>query len=156
MVAAKPPRTVLAVIAGILLLLGGLLGILVGVALMVGGGVFVATFRDYLGTVPELGDGATVGGIVGGMILFFGVIILAYSLAYVIGGIGVLRSRDWGRVIGVVISLISGLIWLSGVTGSSSLETGAAESQLAALVGLGIHVYILVTLLFFWRTRAAT
>ena len=155
-VAVKGKRTVLAAIAGILLLLGGIGGIILGLLVAVVGGTFVSSlgqFTDF-GDIPEL-NGADPSAVLGGVVAFFGMIIVAYSVAYLLAGIGVLRNSTWARVLGIVVGIISGLIWLPGVTTSNQIPdaSAAANSLLFSAVLLAIHVYIVVALLFFWRSK---
>ena len=141
----KGERTVLALIAGILLLIGGIGGILIGLLIAVVGGTFISNLGDF-GNIPDL-KGANAGAVVGGVVAFVGAIIVAWSVAYLLAGIGVIRNSNWARVLGIVVGIISGLVWLSGATSTSG--------GLFALIGLGIHAYIVVALLFFWRTKPA-
>jgi len=147
-------RTVLAAVAGILLLLGGIGGIVLGLLIAVVGGSVVSNLGGQLGSIPEL-NGADPGAVFAGMIAFVGLIIVAYSVAYLLAGIGVLRNSNWARVLGIVVGIISGLIWLSGATSSNQISdpASAASSTLFSIVALAIHAYIVVALLFFWRTR---
>jgi hypothetical protein len=142
-------------VAGILLLLGGILGALLGLLIAVVGGTFVSSLNlDQFGSFPEL-SGADAGKVVGGVVTVVGIIILAYSIAYVLAGIGVLRNSNWARVLGIVVGVISGLIWLSGVANAGQVADagGAAANGLFSIVLLVIHAYIVVALLFFWRTK---
>lgn len=158
-VAVKGKRTVLAAIAGILLLLGGLGGILLGLLIAVVGGTFVSglgQFTDF-GDIPEL-NGADPAAVLGGVVTFVGIIIAAYSVAYLLAGIGVLRNSSWARVLGIVVGILSGLIWLSGVTNANQIRdtASAGGSIVFAIIMLAIHVYIVAALLFFWRTKPST
>ena len=150
-------RTTLAMAAGILLLLGGIGGILLGLLIAVVGGTVISNLNfDQFGPFPEL-KGADPGAVAGGVVVIFGVIILTYSVAYLLAGIGVLRTSNWGRVLGIVVGIISGLIWLSGVTNAGQVRdpSGAAGLSVFSIVMLALHVYVVVVLLFFWRTRAS-
>jgi hypothetical protein len=155
-VEVKGKRTVLAAIAGILLLVGGIGGIVLGLLFAVVGGTVVSNLGQFgdFNNIPEL-NGADPGAVFGGVVVFLGLIVVAYSIAYLLAGIGVLRNSNWARVLGIIVSIISGLIWLSGVSAvDQDLGTrAAAGSMLFSLVALGIHVYIVVALLFFWRTK---
>jgi len=160
--AVKGQRTMLAGIAGVLLLLGGILGILLGVLVAVVGGAFISNLGAFtqfpgLTDAPELG-GANAGAIIGGAVAFFGLLVVAYSVAYLLAGIGVLRNSDWARVLGIVVSALSALIWASGLRGAGEIRDagGAAGGGLFVVVALAIHVYIVVALLFFWRTKRST
>lgn len=139
-------RTTLAAAAGVILLILGILGGLLGLFVAVVGGSFVASLGDVI-TIPELGD-TSAGGLLGGMIAFFGIIVVVYSLVYVFAGIGIVRSRNWGRVMGLIVGILSGLIWLSGLGG----ERGNLPFT---IVMLGIHVYVVVVLIMFWRAKTA-
>lgn len=145
-------RTALSLAAGILLILGGILGALAGLAVAVIGRAFIQSIENF-GPMPQL-EGIDMETFLGGFVVFFGIIIALYSLVYLIAGIGVLRSRDWGRVLGIVVGILSGLVWLSGL--SSGGRPGAGDSLVGTLIALGIHVYIVVALLFFWRTKPST
>lgn len=144
--AAKGGRTGLAAAAGVMLLVLGILGGLLGLFVAVVGGSFVSSLGDFV-EVPGVDDPSSF---LGGMIAFLGIIVVVYSLVYVFAGIGILRSRGWGRVMGLIVGIISGLIWLSslGQTEQSNLPF--------TIVMLGIHVYAVVVLIMFWRTKAAT
>jgi hypothetical protein len=150
--AAAGQRTALSFGAGILLILGGILGILAGLAVAVVGRAFIKSIENF-GPLPEL-EGMDVETFLSGFVVFFGIIIALYSLVYLIAGIGVLRSRDWGRILGIVVGILSGLVWLSGL--SAGGRPGAGDSLVGTLIALGIHVYIVVALLFFWRPKPST
>ena len=150
--AAAGKRTTISLVAGILLIIGGILGGLAGLAVAAFGNALVRSLED-MGTMPEM-EGVNMTEFMSGFVVFFGIIILAYSLAYLIAGIGVVRSRDWGRVLGLIVGILSGLIWLSGL--GSTNQPGAGDSIVGTLIALGIHVYIVVALLFFWRTKPST
>jgi hypothetical protein len=149
---AKGQRSMLSLIAGILLLVGGTLGGLAGLAIAVVGRSIIEAFGD-LGTIPGL-EGYDATAIASGIMTFVGVLILIYSLLYLVGGIGVIRSRDWGRVLGLAVGILSGLIWLGSF---ATPDQGSVRGSLTgSLIVFGIHAYIVVALLFFWRTKPAT
>ena len=151
-VATTGSRTVLAAIAGILLLLGGILGGLAGLAIAIVGGSFASSLGDLI-VMPGL-EGGDSGALLGGMVAFVGILIFIYSLVYFFAGIGVLRNRGWGRVMGLVVGILSGLIWLGTVTTPD--RPGVEESIVGSLIALGIHIYIVVVLILFWRSKPAT
>jgi len=156
--ASKGERTGYAMAAGILLVLGGVGGIILGLLIAIVGGSVVSTFDfSRFGNISDL-NGANPGAIAGGVVAFFGALIVAYSIAYLLAGIGVLRNASWGRVLGIVVGIISGLVWLSGLAsrndlGSSGVSNGGGPFT---IVALAIHLYIVVVLLFFWRSKPAT
>lgn len=138
-------RTTLAAIAGVMLLILGLLGGLMGLFVAVVGGSIVSSLGDLV-AIEGIND---PGSIVGGMVAFFGIIVVVYSLVYVIGGIGILRSRGWGRVMGLTVGILSGLIWLGGLGQSDTANLPFT------VVMLAIHVYVVVVLIMFWRNKPA-
>ena len=130
--AAKGGRTVLAAVAGVMLIILGI--------------VRQLDLSQYGGDFGGINDPAAV---VSGAIAFVGILIVVYSLVYLIGGIGIVRTRAWGRVIGLVVGTLSALFWLLGLMGGQSSGIGFA------LVMLAIHVYVVVVLILFWRMKAA-
>jgi hypothetical protein len=145
----KGQRTALAMVAGILLLLLAIGGGLLGLLIIVVGGTIISSLGTNIGDIPGYnGDPAAL---VTGVFAFIGVLIIAYSVAYLLAGIGVLRNSNWARVLGIVVGIISGLIWLGGITGGGS--NGNAGGGAFAIILFGIHAYIVVALLFFWRYK---
>jgi hypothetical protein len=143
-------RTTLSLAAGILLVVLGALGVLFSLVVLTIGRSFVDSF-DFtnLPGVEGVGD---PGQVVGGVITFLGIFVLACSTFYIVGGVGIMRSKSWGRVIGIVIGILAGLLWLGSVAGGGG--QGRADGVGFALVLLALHAYIAVVLLFFWRTKA--
>ncbi|MEO5703458.1 MAG: hypothetical protein ABIZ52_02870 [Candidatus Limnocylindrales bacterium] len=152
---AKGGRTTLAAIAGVLLILLGILGGLLGLMITVFGSTIVGQLDlDQFGgdfTGSGLNDPAAV---VSGFLAFVGIVVVVYSLVYLLGGIGIVRSRGWGRVMGLIVGILSGLFWLLSLTGGGS-SSGASSGIGFVLVMLGIHVYVVVVLLMFWRNKTA-
>lgn len=149
-VAAKGGRTTLAAIAGVLLIVLGVLGGLLGLMVAVFGSSIVRQLDlDQFGgdfTGSGLNDPAAV---ISGAIAFVGIVVVVYSLVYLIGGIGIVRSRGWGRVMGLIVGILSGIFWLLSLTGGSNSGIGFT------LVMLGIHAYVVVVLFMFWRNKTA-
>jgi hypothetical protein len=153
-VAVKGERTGLALGAGILLILGGIGGILIGLAVALIGGSVASNFDfSRFNNTPDL-KGVDPGSIAGGVVAFFGAVVVAYSVAYLLAGIAVVRNASWGRVLGIILGIISGLVWLSGL--SNSGNASGAGGGLFSIIAVAIHVYIVVALLFFWRSKPTT
>ena len=152
-VAAKGARTTLAAIAGVALIILGVLGALLGLLIAVFGSSIVRQLdlRQYGGDFGGLNDPAAV---VSGAIAFVGIVVVVYSLVYLIGGIGIVRSHGWGRVVGLIVGILSGLFWLLSLTGGGS-TSGAGSGIVFVLAMLGIHVYVVVVLIMFWRKKTA-
>jgi hypothetical protein len=158
-VAMKGQRTPLALVAGILLLLLAIVGGLFGLLIIVVGATVINSLGSDVTNIPGYnGDPAAL---FTGVFAFVGIIIIAYSLAYLSAGIGVIRNSTWARVLGIVIGIISGLLWLGGITGAGNAgTTGSAAAATAgggliSLVLFAVHAYIVVVLLFFWRRKPA-
>ena len=150
MTPTKGGRTALAAAGGIILLVLGVLGLLVGV-LFFAGTAFVNQLTDQLGTVPGLPQGTDLKSALASAIVVIGGIVVAYSLMYIFAGIGVLRSKGWGRVLGILVGILSGLFWLAALGGGGS---GDPSGGVPVMVLLGLHVYLFVVLIFFWRSKA--
>jgi hypothetical protein len=146
--AAVGQRTTLSLAAGILLVILGTLGVLFSLAVLTIGREVMKQF-DF-SSIPGMEAGADPNAIVTGVITFLGIFVLACSTFYIVGGVGVMRSKNWGRVIGIIIGILAGLLWLG------SLANGSRGDVSFALVLLVVHAYIAVVLLFFWRTKAST
>ncbi|HUW17575.1 MAG TPA: hypothetical protein VMW94_10900 [Actinomycetes bacterium] len=143
----KGKRTALAMVAGILLLIGGVGGGLLGLLVTIGGTFLSSLDLREFNDIPGL-NGANAGTLVGATFAIVGIIVIAYSVAYLLAGIGVLRNSNWARVLGIVVGIISGLIWLPAVANAGG------GGGIFAIVVLAVHVYIVVVLLFFWRSKA--
>jgi len=143
-------RTTLSLAAGILLVILGVLGGLFSLVMLTIGRGFVDQF-DF-GSLPGLEQINDPNAFVGGVITFVGIFLLACSTFYIVGGVGVMRSKNWGRVIGIVIGILAGLLWLAGVTGGG--RAGGGDTSFS-LVLLAIHAYVAIVLLFFWKNKVA-
>jgi hypothetical protein len=152
-VAAAGGRTTLAAVAGVAMIILGVLGGLFGLAIAVFGSSVVKQLD--LSQYGDFGNVNDPAAIVSGAIAFVGILVLLYSLVYLIGGIGIVRSRNWGRVMGLIVGILSGLFWLLSVTGGSSASGSGRDGIGFVLVLLAIHIYIVVVLIMFWRRKPA-
>ena len=152
-VAATGKRTTLSLAAGILLILGGILGGLAGLAVAVFGERDRSSRSEDFGGMPEV-EGMDMEEFMSGFVVFFGIIVIAYSLAYLFAGIGVVRSRDWGPRARAHRRHPERSHLAVRHRGA---RTSRRRRQLVGtLIGFGIHAYIVVALLFFWRTKPST
>src|SRR5262245_16181092 len=122
MAAATGERTGLALAAGMLLTLLGALGALAAIAALTIGREFVHQF-DF-STLPGLEQVNDPRGFVESALTFGAIVILSFSAFYIVGGVGIMRSRNWGRVIGIVIGVLAALFWLAGVAGGGQARGG--------------------------------
>jgi hypothetical protein len=143
-------RTTLSLAAGILLVVLGAFGALIGLLILTIGRGVIQAF-DFTG-MPGTENIQDPNALVSGVIAFFGIFLLVCSTFYIVGGVGVLRSRSWGRVTGIVIGILAGLVWLASLTGGTA--AGGRNDIAFPLILLALHAYIAVALLFFWRNKA--
>jgi hypothetical protein len=150
--------TILARLAGLFLVLLGLFWGLIGVVLIIGGSAF-RSFLDNFG--PLNSDTNTVdaaGNIVSGVFVGIGIVMLVLAIVEVLGGFGAILGKTWGRIIGILYSLVFGAFLLIGLTGStraSDLSDGDARGGVIfLLVMFLLYLYALVVLLLRWRGRA--
>jgi hypothetical protein len=138
-------RTTLSLVAGVVLIVLGILGVIAAVAVLTIGRELVNQF-DFSGIPGYTGNDPN--GFVGSVLAFLGIVVLVFSTFYIVGGVGITRSKDWGRITGIVIGILASLFWLLGVVGGRRADI-SFELELLAL-----HVYVAIALLFFWRTHA--
>lgn len=146
--AQQGPVTLLSKFAGIIILLFGLGWTAIG-ALITFGGAVVSTASDN-SAFSQLGD--AFGGVIAGL----GIVILVIAIIELLGGIGILLSKSWGRIIGIAYSLIFGagslLIALGG--GRASDTTNAGPGVLIfGVVCFVLYAYSLIVLMARWRGR---
>ncbi len=159
-VAAQGPVTILARLAGVVLVLLGLFWGLAGVVLIIGGSAFRSLF-DQLGG-PLSTDSNSVdaaGNLVGGIFVGIGIVILVLAIVEVLGGIGAILGKTWGRIIGILYSLVFGLFLLLGLSGASRASdvtdtSGAGGGIIFLLVMFLLYLYAFVVLIIRWRGRA--
>lgn len=174
--APPPPEPVSRSLPGSLLAAGVLLLIGAGLAGLTGGLMFLtgAMFDQVPATVnngqlTEEQFRASID-LARGLVLGLGIVALLVALAHLLAGIGVLRRRGWGRVLGLVVSILGILFLALGFLGSlaamampisdiSIQASGMTAEQyrsmigitfvvIAALmlIGLGIYVFITIVL----------
>ena len=149
-VAVAGRRTTLSLVAGIILVLLGVLGTIASLAVLTIGRAFINQF-DF-GSMPGLQGLRDPNSFVESALMFGGIFVLVCSTFYIVGGVGILRSAGWGRVIGIVIGILAGLVWLGSLTGGNAAGRGDLSFAIVLLVA---HAYVAVALLFFWKTKTA-
>jgi hypothetical protein len=133
----------------------GILGALLGLA-VVGLGQLARQYADEINT-PGMPPGFEEA--IGPIFNIFAVIILAFSLLYILSGIGILRTREWGRFLGIVLGIIGGLIWLLGLTGSVGAGSGT-RADTTGSIGFSlllfiVHAFVVVALAVRWKRAIA-
>jgi hypothetical protein len=139
------PRTsILVVLAGIFLLVVGLLTFGMGGILLLGSALFSAAEGA---TELETVVGGDLAGAFAGMFAVIGIVTLLWGLFEMIGAFGMFAHRGWGRAIGFVVGALGLLLW--GFSFFSALGSGAESGSLAfsgiLLAGYGLTVIALIT-----------
>jgi len=146
---AAGSRTTLSLAAGVLLFILGVLGALLALLIVTIGREVVGQL-DFPTYFPGIDTrGADVNAIASGAVTFVGILLLVFSTFYIVGGVGIMRSANWGRVIGIIVGILAGLFWLSAITNGGRGGGGVAFP----FVLLAIHAYVAIALLFFWRNK---
>lgn len=151
-VAAVGRRSTLSLAAGVLLVILGVFGGLLALLILTIGREVVGQF-DFRNMPGVDTGGADVGAIAGGAVAFVGIFLLACSTFYIVGGVGIMRTATWGRVLGIVIGILAGLFWLASVLGGGQVRGGSSGVGFAVVL-LAIHAYVAIVLMFFWRSKA--
>jgi hypothetical protein len=136
---AQPSGAVTAV--GVVNLVLGGLDILAGILVMVGGAAFLglgAGAANQEGLTEEQKKAIAGAGAMGaGLIAAIGVCIMIFGIPLILAGIGVLKRRNWGRILTIVLGFIAGLF------GVLSLLN---HSFVGAVIYIAYCVFVLVVL----------
>jgi hypothetical protein len=135
--------SILAVIAGIVLLLYGLLATLAGIGLIAVSN-FAGSFTDSLGS--SLADAVTKS------IVIVGAVVLIIGILHLLSALGVWLHKSWGRILGILFAILGTLFGLAAVAGAAQKNTGVSttttgNSMVVALVFLISYAFVLVVLI---------
>jgi hypothetical protein len=165
----QPPRRPLPgslLAAGVLLLIGAGLAGLTGVLMFLTGAMFDQLPANIdTGNLTEEEFRASMD-LARGFILGLGVGALLVALAHLLAGIGVLRRRGWGRILGLVVAILGILFLGLGLLGSlvaisqpfneASIQArgmtaeqarsmlGITLAIMAGLMAIGLAIYIFI------------
>lgn len=129
--AAPATRPGAVTFAGIFLIIMGVLYLLFAVLAFLGGAALGGTFGEE-------------GGVFAGILSFFGAILLIFAVAQLAGGIGAMQGKNWGRLTGIVISVIVLLFLVLGLPAAmGSGETSSMVFSLALIVLYGLTIWAL-------------
>lgn len=115
---APPARPGMVTYAGIFLIVMGVIALLVALLAFAGGALFAGAFQGA--------DGGLFAGIFG----FLGVIILVWAIVHLLAGYGSLTGKNWGRITGIVISVIAVVIGVLGLIGVLTAGAGVDATSL--------------------------
>jgi hypothetical protein len=153
-------------VAGVLLLIGAGLAVLAGGIMFLTGTMFDQIPTSFnTGNLSEEQFRASMD-IARGLVLALGIGALLVAVAHLFAGIGVLRRRGWGRILGLVVSalgvlflgfgLLGTLVAMSQPLPAGYLQTSGLTAEqyrsmigvtfafLAAILGIGLAVYVFV------------
>jgi hypothetical protein len=143
-----PPRPIGVTLASIFLIVLGAFLVLTGLLVFLG----TAAFSQYLGD-------AYAGPFVAAFGAFFGIIILIWAVLHLLGGIGAIQGKGWGRWTGIVVAVISLIFFIFGVLGSlgggtsGRTDTGGLVFEIVFIVLYALTAWALIqaSSYFAWR-----
>jgi hypothetical protein len=141
---APMSRPTFVTVAGILLIIFGVILLLAAVLAFAGGALLANAFGGVEG-----------GGIFAGIAAFFGVIVLFWSILHFLGGIGSLQGKGWGRWIGMVVAVITVIFGVLGLLGSmgGTADGGSLIYQIIVIAIYGFIAYALITASAYFSRR---
>jgi hypothetical protein len=146
--------SILAIIAGVVLLLWGLLWTLGGVGLIAVSNV-TGLITDNLG--QNLADS------IHNIVVVVGAVVLVVGLLQLLSALGVWLHKGWARILGILFGILGTLFGLAAVAGAAGNRSGVSSSTtgnslVGALVVLVSYAFVLVILIIagghFRRDRA--
>jgi hypothetical protein len=89
----------------------GTLQLLCGLLLAIGGGVVASFIKSTVAELPDQDaqQGAALAGILGGLIIIFGIAFLLFGLFVIIAGVGVMQRAQWGRIMTLILGGVAGI-----------------------------------------------
>jgi hypothetical protein len=147
--ATRGPVTGLAKLGAVILILNGILWTLIW-------GAIVALGAAAKGSLDSFG-GTSFGDTVGGALAAVGIFFLVVAVLELLVGVGAWMGKEWGRIGGIVYSLLFGAVLL--LSGLSALAAGndgtnTAGGALILLAFAAGYVYALIVFAIRWRGRA--
>jgi hypothetical protein len=133
----------------------GALWLVCGLMVTLGGGIFAAfmpQIMEQAGKDPNMTEeqrqqleqfGKIGGGAVGGIIMVIGIAMMLIGPTAIAAGIGVLKRRNWGRILTIVLGILAGLLALLSL------------SQLEFCSGIFYAIYAGTVLAILFNSRYA-
>jgi len=144
---AQPQGSLMVTLAGVVLLVIGILVTLAGVGLMAVGLLARAAFETAVQNADPVDYSVDAVRVFEGIFVFLGVIVVVYGLGELIAGIGVLLKRQWGRLLGVLLSFIAGLLTTLVGLGALSRSSGATRTGVVVFVVFAVAYWFVVVAL---------
>ena len=137
---APPPRPMGVTLAGIFLIVMGVLLALAGAACGIGGGLLA-------GAGASAGDQSGIFSFLAGLGLVFGLIALVFGILQIAAGAGSLGGRGWARITGIILSVLFAIFAILGGLGSLGSQDGATGGITTLVVGVlyALTAYALIS-----------
>ena len=135
---ARPGRVTA---ASIILIVLGAFSILFGLIALLGGAMFAGAAGDP-GVQAQLPG---LPGALGGVLIVFAIILLAWGILEIVSGAKALGGRNWARITGIVLSVIGLLLFVLGIVGSMGAPQaveGVEGAETGGAVGLIINALV--------------
>jgi len=136
--APPPPRPMAVTVTGIFFVIWGVLVSLFGVLFLIGGQVLSGTDTEF----PGFGN-------IGGAVTLIGAFVLVLGILWLASGIGVFMSKQWARIIGIIMGVIGviifGIATVSGFTSRTEADGGSIVISLIVAALSALAVWALAT-----------
>jgi hypothetical protein len=146
---AGPSTSVLVVLAGIFLLIVGILTF--------GFGTLFGLLGGLVAAVGTSESGFEVFGPIGSLVAGLAFVVVLWGLLEIVASIGMFIHRGWGRALGLIVGVagaLFGVLALLGSFSASDASGGGIGFSLVLLAGYGLTVLALVTGGEHFRRRA--
>ncbi len=146
---AGPTTSVLVVLAGIFLLIVGILTF--------GFGTLFGLLGGLVAAVGTSETGFEVFGPIGSLVAGLAFVVVFWGLLEIVASIGMFIHRGWGRALGLIVGVagsVFGVLALLGSFSASDASAGGIGFSLVLLAGYGLTVLALVTGGEHFRRRA--
>lgn len=126
---APPRRSAWVTTAAVVLLASGALSALFGLIFLILGLAFGSAWTELMtgqSGLPEGADVEAMSGFLTGFLVVIAIVTLAWAVAHVAAGVGILAGRGWARITGMVVSVLGFLFSLLGLVGTLASMSAAS------------------------------
>jgi hypothetical protein len=137
----KPPRPTGVTILGVLAILGGIAGLIGGVALislgLLIGTLLASQIANQLTLAGYPGLAGLEAGLIGTIIIVIGVVALLMGILYLAVGIGFFGGKGWAWTLGMIVSVIGVVLAIA------QIAFGNVGSVVSLIIGVLILYYLM-------------
>lgn len=126
---APPRRSAWVTTAAVLLLASGTLSALFGLIFLILGLAFGSAWTELMSGQPGVPEGVDVeamSGFMRGFMVAIATVTLAWAVAHIAAGVGILAGRGWARITGMVVSILGLLLSLLALVGTLASMSAAS------------------------------